>query len=85
MKGRAVVYIQNNSDITYELELEKPNPDYKAPESLILKPREITPLILRGNTQNVNDLKQLTMIYKVKNIFVAGNQVLNVTFNFKNN
>lgn len=85
MKGRTVVYIQNNSDITYELELEKPNPDYKAPESLILKPHEITPLILSGNTQNVNDLKQLTMIYKVKNVFVAGNQVLNVTFNFKNN
>ena len=34
---------------------------------------------------HVNDLKELTIKYKVNNVFVAGNQVLNVTFNFHNN
>jgi hypothetical protein len=85
MKGRATVFIHNNSDITYELELTQTAKGFGAPQKVTLKAGEITPLILRGSSKEVDSLESLTMKYKVNNLLTGNGITLETEFRFRNN
>lgn len=85
IKSRATVFIVNNTDITYELELSQPTIGFDAPLNLTLKAGEITPVVLRGKTEEVASMELLTMNYKVKNLLTGKGQNLVTEFRFRNN
>ncbi len=80
-----VVYIKNNSDVDFELELVQPGVGFNAPESLTLKARHITALTLGGNSDEINSARTIDVYYAIKNMFTSSSENLVVTFTFANN
>jgi hypothetical protein len=83
-EGSGVVYIENNSDIDYELELLQPGVGFNAPASLTLKAHQITPLSFTGNSDEISTAKNINVYYSIKNLFTASDQNLVITFTFRN-
>ena len=83
-KEAAIVEIENNSDIDYELELVQPGVGFDAPESIVIEAHHATPVELRGNSEQVSSMNQLKAFYKVKNMSVSSGKNLVVTFSFVN-
>ncbi len=82
--GGEQIEITNNSDVDYELELVQPGIGFDVPESLTLKAHRITPLPISGNSDEVAQAKVLDVYYRVKNMKVAPEENLIVTFSFRN-
>ena len=80
-----VIYIKNNSDISYSLELAQPGVGFDAPENINLKSGQITAVELTGNSTEVAQMKNLTLYYEVTNLKTNNDQNLVVTFTFQNN
>lgn len=80
-----IVFIKNNSDINYELELSQPGIGFDAPESISLKAHQITKLEITGNSEEVAVMKNLKAYYTVKNMKISNNANLVFAFNFQNN
>lgn len=80
-----IVYIRNNSDIDYELELVQPGLGFDVPEALVLKAHQITPLEISGNSNEVEQATSLNVYYRVKNLKISSDENLIATFSFKNN
>lgn len=79
------VYIKNNSDVDYELELVQPGVGFDVPASVVLKAHHITPLSLSGNSDEINNAKVIDVYFRVKNIHTSSTEKLLVTFSFQNN
>jgi hypothetical protein len=79
------IFIKNNSDINYELELAQPGIGFDAPEKITLPAHEITSLDLTGNSEEVALMKNLKVYYEVKNLKVSNEDNLVITFSFQNN
>jgi 3',5'-nucleoside bisphosphate phosphatase len=79
------IEIENNSDVTYELELAQPGLGFDAPQSVVLKPHRITSVELSGNSGQVAEMSILKTYYQVKNMWIGSSENLVITFNFKNN
>jgi hypothetical protein len=79
------IEIENTSDVDYELELAQPGVGFDAPESLTLEAHRITPFELSGNSEQVSEMNELNVFYKVKNMMVSSSDNLVITFNFANN
>ena len=79
-----VVEILNKSDMDYELELVQPGLGFEAPETLILKAHHVTPVELRGNSEEVENMNELAVYYQVKNMYVEAEKNLVVTISFQN-
>ncbi len=84
MGEAVVVEIENNSDVDFELELAQPGIGFDAPESLVLKAHHVTPVELRGNSEQLKEMKNLQVYYKVKNMVTSSDKNLVVTFTFVN-
>jgi predicted metal-dependent phosphoesterase TrpH len=84
-KASKSVYIKNNSDVDYELELLQPGVGFEATETVTLKAHHVTSLELSGNSDEVNDMKTLDVYYQVKNMKISSKDNLVITFSFKNN
>jgi hypothetical protein len=78
------IKITNNSDIDYELELVQPGVGFDAPEKVLLKAHQITPVELSGNSDEIAQLKTLNVYYKLNNVFVSSDENLVITFVFRN-
>jgi len=79
------VYIKNNSDVDYELELVQPGVGFNAPETVTLKARHVTALTFTGNSEEIANTRKIDVYYAVKNMFTASYENLLVTFSFRNN
>ncbi len=79
------VDITNNSDVDYELELVQPAIGFDAPEKIALKAHHVTPLELRGNSNEVAAMPVLEVFYQVKNLLVGPDENLVVTLSLANN
>jgi len=79
-----IVYLRNNSDVDYELELVQPGVGFDAPESAVLKAHQITPLRLSGNSEEIADALEINVYYRINNLLTAPDEGLIVTFTFKN-
>ncbi|SHF93895.1 hypothetical protein SAMN05444274_11425 [Mariniphaga anaerophila] len=78
------IEIENLSDVNYELELAQPGVGFDAPENITLKPHRITSLEISGNSEQVAEMGELKVFYKVKNMMVSSTDNLVVTFAFPN-
>ncbi len=78
------INITNNSDINYFLELVQPGVGFDAPQNIVLKAHQITPVEISGNSVEVAQAKTLNVYYKINNIFVSSDENLIVTFSFRN-
>jgi predicted metal-dependent phosphoesterase TrpH len=78
------VEITNKSDVAYELELVQPGVGFDITENLVLKAHHITPLTISGNSDEVAQAKTLNVYYRIKNMKVAPEENLIVTFSFRN-
>jgi predicted metal-dependent phosphoesterase TrpH len=81
----SAVYIKNNSDVDYELELVQPGVGFEAPNSLTLKAHHVTSLSLTGNSDEIENTQKVDVYYYVKNMFTASDENLVITFTFQNN
>uniref|UniRef100_UPI0032163464 Sb-PDE family phosphodiesterase n=1 Tax=uncultured Draconibacterium sp. TaxID=1573823 RepID=UPI0032163464 len=84
-KENKVIYVKNNSDVDYELELVQPGVGFDAPEEITLKAHHITPLTLSGNSEEINNTKNIDVYYRIKNMFTGSTENLLVTLSFRNN
>lgn len=84
-KESKIIFIKNNSDINYELELAQPGIGFDAPGKVTLAARQITTLELSGNSDEVALMKSLRIYYEVKNLKVSSKNNLVITFSFQNN
>lgn len=78
------VEIENNSDVDYELELVQPGVGFDAPETIVLKAHHVTPVELRGNSDQLVTMNILKAYYKVKNMHVGSGENLVINFSFVN-
>ncbi len=78
------VYIKNNSDVDYELELVQPGVGFEAPETLKLKAHQITPLNLSGNSEEIAGVRLINIYYAVRNLVTGPEKNLVVTLTFTN-
>ncbi len=78
------IYIKNNSDVDYELELAQPGIGFDAPETLSLQAQHVTPLELTGNSDEVRQMKKLDVYYQVKNLLTENGENLVITFSIQN-
>ncbi|MBN2635985.1 MAG: hypothetical protein JXR61_06925 [Prolixibacteraceae bacterium] len=83
-KVRKYIYIRNNSEIDYELELVQPGIGFDAPESIRLKAQHVTPVQLTGNSDEVMQMKELDIYYQVKNLITDKGEGLIATFSLRN-
>ena len=79
-----VIFISNNSDIDYELELVQPGVGFDLPQKVILKANHITPLEISGNSNEVARMATLNAYYQVNNLWVSSEGNLIITFSFRN-
>ncbi len=84
-KINKLVQIKNNSDIDFELELLQPGVGFDVQEKIILKAHHVTLLEISGNSDEVKNMKKLNVYYEVKNMKIASDENLVVTFSFQNN
>ncbi len=78
------IHFKNNTDVDYELELVRGSDSFSAPEEIVLKARQNTPLQLTGTKEKVKNFKELELSYRVKNMWMNSTQQLIVSFSFKN-
>ncbi len=78
------VLITNNSDIDYDLELAQPSIGFECPEKIKLKAHHSSLIELTGNSDEVNNMKNLRMVYSVTNMITEPEMALNVTFEITN-
>ena len=79
------IFVKNNSDIDYQLELAQPGIGFDAPEFIQLPAHRIVPIELTGNSNETANMKKLDLYYEVKNMMVGNGENLIVTFSFQNN
>ncbi len=79
------IFIKNNSDIDYELELAQPGIGFDAPDKFTLKAHQITGIELSGNSEEVSQMNNLKLYYEVKNLKINNKDNLIVNFSFQNN
>ena len=78
------IYIKNNSDLNYELELAQPGIGFEAPELALLPAHHISAFEITGNSDEVQLMKTLNIYYKVKNLVIGNDENLVVTFSIRN-
>ena len=79
------IQIKNNSDVNYELELLQPGVGFDVPQTITLKAHHVTSLVISGNSDEVKQMRKLNVYYEVKNMKIASDENLVVTFSFYNN
>ncbi len=79
-----MIYIRNNSDLDYVLELLQPGVGTDAPENLVLKAHHVTVLNLAGNSDEIANASEINLFYTVRNLFTAADENLVVTLTFSN-
>jgi hypothetical protein len=79
------VTIENNSDIDYELELVQPGIGFDVTKNITLKKHRVTPLELRGNSEQISSQNELKIYYKVNNAFVNSTENMVITLRISNN
>ncbi len=84
-KVSKTIQIKNNSDVSYELELVQPGVGFDVPEEITLEAHHVTFLEISGNSDEVKAMKKLNVYYEVKNLKIASDKNLVVTFSFQNN
>ncbi len=83
-KESRLVFIENKSEINFELELVQPGVGFDAPEKITLKAHQITALEITGNSDEVARMADLKLFYEVKNLKVSSVDNLVITFRFQN-
>jgi len=84
-KENRLIFVKNNSDINYELELVQPGIGFDVTEKLKLKAHQITTVEITANSDEVAAMKSLRVFYEVKNMKISNDKNLVITFNFQNN
>ena len=80
----SIIFITNNSDIDYELELVQPGVGFDLPQKVILKARQVTPFEISGNSNEVAKTTTLNAYYQINNLWVSSEKNLIITFSFRN-
>jgi 3',5'-nucleoside bisphosphate phosphatase len=78
------IELSNKSDIDYELELVQPGVGFDAASSIILKAHRVTVIDISGNSDEVSDMNELKLYYKVKNMMLNSTDNLVVTLTVPN-
>ena len=78
------IEISNNSDIDFELELAQPGIGFEVSEKIILKAHRVTPIELRGNSAQIENMHDLNIYYKVNNMMVSSTENLVITLMINN-
>jgi 3',5'-nucleoside bisphosphate phosphatase len=79
-----VIFITNNSDIDYEIELIQPGVGFDITKKTVLKARQVTPLEISGNSNEVAKVGALNAYYQINNMWVSSEENLIITFSFRN-
>ena len=84
--GRATIYIQNRSDLLFELVSEKEIEEISIPDEIKLAPDKTTLFSIRGKSKSLSGKKKIEIPYVVKNLLLAPEMglpiVLSVEVNF---
>ena len=78
------IEVLNNSDIDYELELVQPGIGFDATSSIMLKSQMISVIEVTGNSDEVAEMPELNIYYKIKNMMVSSTDNLVVTLTIRN-
>jgi hypothetical protein len=78
------IFVKNNSDIEFELELAQPGVGFDAPKTIVLPARHVTSIELSGNSDEVKLMKNLSIYYTVKNLLVGNDENLVATLTIRN-
>lgn len=79
------VELYNLSDIDFELELVQPGIGFDVNSSVKIKAQQVTLIELVGNSDEVADMKELEIFYKVNNMMVSASDNLVITLTVPNN
>ncbi len=79
------IELLNHSDIDYELELVQPGIGFDATSSFTLKAQRVSIIELYGNSDEVSEMNELKIYYRVKNMMVSSSDNLVVTLTIPNN
>jgi hypothetical protein len=82
--GTKYVTVENSSDIEFQLELVQPGIGFDAPGNTVLKAHRVTPLELRGNSDQVGSQSELKVYYKINNVLVSSDESLIITLKISN-
>ncbi len=78
------IHISNNSDLDYELILNKESDNFFVPDQIILKAHQTSLLPITGKTKIINKIEEITLPYLVGNLVVLPDKNLNVYLKVKN-
>ncbi len=78
------IELENNSDINYQLELVQPGVGFEATASVVLKAHRVSVIDLNGNSDEVSEMNELQVYYKVKNMLVTSSENLIITLTIPN-
>ncbi len=78
------IQVHNNADIDFVLEASRPSVGIDFPRSVILKANRTVMLEVTGNSNEVKNMKQVKLYYKVKNMLVAPEKPLEVEITIDN-
>ncbi len=67
-KERKALYIQNNSDIEFQLKANNNSDEIEFTETVVLEPHTITPIVIRAKSENLKGDKIITLTYSIKNL-----------------
>lgn len=78
------IELVNNSDINYKLELVQPGIGFDATSSVDLKAHRVSVIDLYGNSDEVSEMNELKLYYKVQNMMVSSSENLIITLTIPN-
>lgn len=74
----------NTSDIDYELELVQPGVGFDVTPAVNLKANKASVIEISGNSDEVAEMEQLNIYFRVKNMFTNASENLIITFSISN-
>lgn len=78
------IELLNNSDIDYELESVQPGIGFDATSSVLVRANRVSVIELTGNSEEVSNMDNLSIYYRVKNLLVNSSDNLVVTLTIPN-
>jgi len=84
-KQRVSIQIHNSSDVSYKLVPTNKLDEISFPEEIMLHANKTNLLEIRGKLETLSTTKSLVLNYEVKNLRIASDQGLPVTFRFRIN
>src|SRR5690554_138049 len=78
------IELVNTSEIDFELELVQPGVGFDVTPAIELKANKVTVIEISGNSDEVAEMEQLNIYYKVKNMYTSASDNLVITLSIVN-